>query len=133
MGQWCVYQAYPLLSELPGSPSECACAVLWVRGGLINVTETNPPTSKRGPCDQDALTQLHDDITNDGRHIAKYLQALIHECPTQNGTETGNILATKKLESVTYVNLVHSGGASSNATDGGVKIQLRSLPQNLLV
>ena len=133
VGRWCLYQAYPLLSELPGSPSECACAVLWVRGGLINVTETNPPASKRGPCDQDALTQLHDDITHDDRHIAKYLQTLIHECPTQNATETGNILATKKLESVTVISLVNPGGASSNITDGGVEIQLQGLPQKLLV
>jgi hypothetical protein len=78
------------------------------------------------------LTQLHDDITNDDRHIAKYLQTLIHECPTQNAAETGNILATKKLESVTAINLLHSGGASNNVTDGGVEIQLRGLPQKLL-
>ena len=135
VGRWCLYQAYPLLSELPGSPSECACAILLVRGGLINVTETNPPasTSKRGPCDQDALTQLHDDITHDDRNIAKYLRSLIHECPTQNATETGNILATKKLESVTVISLVNPGGASSNITDGGVEIQLQGLPQKLLV
>jgi hypothetical protein len=79
------------------------------------------------------LTQLHDDITHDDRHIAKYLQTLIHECPTQNATETGNILATKKLESVTVISLVNPGGASSNITDGGVEIQLQGLPQKLLV
>ena len=130
--QWCLYQAYPLLAELPGSPSECACAVLWVRGDLINVNTITSSLSKRGPCDQGALTQLHDDMVSEDRYIATYLQTLIHYCASQNGTETENILATKKLgSSVTSINLFNPGGASDVA-DGGVKIQLRGLPQKLL-
>ena len=129
--RWCLYQAYPLLTELPGSPSECACAVLWVRGDPINVKIKTTSLSKRGPCNQGALTQLHDDMVREDRYIATYLQTLIHFCASQNGTETENILATNKLGSVTSINLFDPGGASKIA-DGGVKIQLRVLPQKLL-
>jgi Leucine-rich repeat (LRR) protein len=120
--RWCLYQSYPLLSELPGSPSQCACALLYIRGDYK--TQSGLKSSKaRDPCDQGALTQLHDDITNDELHIAKYLQILIHNCPMQNATETGNILATNKLEKVTTIMLQ----STRNGTDEGVKIQLRGL------
>jgi hypothetical protein len=138
IGRWCLYQAYPLLSGLPGSPSECACTLLYIKGDYK--TQSGSKSSReRDPCDEGALTQLHDDITNDELHIAKYLQILIHNCPMQNATETGNILATNKLDRLTTIMLYLIPGINGlnleraqkgdkpSRMDEGVKIQLRGL------
>ena len=104
MGRWCLYQAFPLLTALPGSPSACACAVLFVRGPR-NKTESN-----HGPCDKGALTQLHDDLVNEDLHIAKYLHTLIHYCPSQHITETEDILAAP-MNSMEFLLVQQMGGA----------------------
>ena len=74
VGRWCLYQSFPLLTAMPGSPSSCACAVLFVRGPPAPSSNTQPSSSdwsRRGPCDKHALTQLHSDLVNEDLHIAK--------------------------------------------------------------
>ena len=74
VGRWCLYQSFPLLTAMPGSPSSCACAVLFVRGPSApssNTQTSSSDWSRRGPCDQHALTQLHSDLVNEDLHIAK--------------------------------------------------------------
>ena len=112
VGRWCLYQAFPLLSVLPGSPSECACAVLFVGGDNPYAPKPHPDSDDRGPCDPDALTQLHDDLVNEDRSTATYLQILIHGCAMENSTQTGNILAGN-LESV------HTIFLNNNHAEGG--------------
>ena len=104
MGRWCLYQSFPLLTALPGSPSACACAVLFVRGPW-NKTESN-----HGPCDNGALTQLHDDLVNEDLHIAKYLHTLIHYCPLQHITETEDILVAP-MDEMEFLMEQQKGGA----------------------
>ena len=129
MGRWCVYQAFPLFTTMPGSSSaECACAVLFVRGATNN---TKSALIEQDPCDQNALTQLHDDIAKN-RDIGKYVQTLLHYCPMQNTTQTDNILAAK-LDSVATVMLWNPSGAHvSNMAGRGVELQLHGLPSTLL-
>jgi len=98
VSRWCVFQAFPLLTTLPGSPSACACAVLYVR-----------PATNETECDSLALSQLHDDVVNEDRQIAKYLTVLVHNCPMQNMTQMENILGTE-MGSVTSIVLNQPGG-----------------------
>ena len=139
MGRWCVYQAFPLFTTMPGSSAECACAVLFVRGATNNTIKSalikqdalQPGQTVGDPCDQNALTQLHDDIAKN-RDIAKYVQTLLHYCPMQNTTQTDNILAAK-LDSVATVMLWNPSGAHvSNMAGRGVELQLHGLPSTLL-
>ena len=97
VGKWCYQKSYPLLTSLPGSSSECGCAVI-----IVNGTEHN------NTCDPIALTQLHDDLVNEDRQIAKHLRVLTHFCPSQNVTQTENILAAK-LDSVSTIILYSVG------------------------
>ena len=123
VGRWCLRQAFPLLSTLPGSPSACACAVLFVRP---------PRSTNQTECDQTALTQLHDDLINEDRHVAKYLQNMIHHCPMQNTTQTEKILGAK-MDAVTsmVVGLAGKGGVPSPS--GGETVGLPDLrTKNLL-
>jgi len=100
-GKWCYQKSYPLLTSMPGSPSECACAVILVNG-----------TGHNNTCDPVALTQLHDDLVNEDRQIAKHVRILIHFCPSQNVTQTENILAAK-LDSVSVIGLFRVGDGVS--------------------
>ena len=101
VGKWCYQQSYPLLTSMPGSPSECGCAAIVVNGSGHNNT-----------CDLVALTQLHDDLVNEDRQIAKHLRVLLHFCPTQNVTQTENILAAK-LDHVSSIGLFRIGDGVS--------------------
>ena len=116
-GKWCYQKSYPLLTSMPGSPSECGCAIIIVNG-----------TGHNNTCDPVALTQLHDDLVNEDRQIAKYLRVLVHLCASQNVTQTENILAAK-LDSVSTIGLFRVGDGVSYhcppsqypcATGGGV-------------
>ena len=96
-GKWCYQKSYPLLTSIPGSPSECGCAIIIVNG-----------TGHNNTCDPVALTQLHDDLVNEDRQIAKQLRILTHFCPSQNVAQTENILAAK-LDSVSTIGLYSVG------------------------
>ena len=116
VGRWCLRQAFPLLSTLPGSPSACACAVLFVtppgyRSGM-NTNQTE--------CDPAALTRLHDDLVDDDLHIAKYLRNVMHHCPMQNLIQTEKILGSQ-MDAVTSISVkgTDRGGCSTAAATGG--------------
>ena len=124
IGRWCLRQAFPLLSALPGSPSECACAVLFVK----------PATNQTG-CDPTALTRLHDDLVDEDLNIAQYLRAMIHHCPMQNKTQTEQILAAK-LEYVTSIEVRDGRKATvgGRSTSLGETLELPDLrTKNLLM
>ena len=117
VGKWCYQKSYPLLTSLPGSPSECGCAAIIVNG-----------TGHNNTCDPVALTQLHDDLVNEDRQIAKHVRVLVHLCPSQNMKQMENILAAK-LDSVSSIGLFRIGDDVSYncppsqypcATGGGV-------------
>ena len=134
VGRWCLYQAFPLFTEMPGSPSECACAVLFVRGRPSSTTTSTAAQ----PCDRNALTKLHDDLVGKDLNIAPRLQILIHRCPIQNQTETENILATPMADLKTIEMQMPDGDISrriDRTTLGGAAgIGLRGLqtPQLLV-
>ena len=100
VGKWCYQHAYPLLTSMPGSPSECGCAAIIVSDWHNNT------------CDPTLLTQLHDDLVNEDRQIAKHLRVLMHLCPSQNVTQTENILAAK-LDHVSSIGLFRIGDGVS--------------------
>ena len=85
---------------MPGSPSECGCAAIIVSDWHNNT------------CDPTLLTQLHDDLVNEDRQIAKHLRVFKHFCPTQNVTQTENILASK-LDSLSTIGLFRVGDGVS--------------------
>ena len=107
MEQWCLRQAFPLLTTLPGSRPECACALLIVR-----------PVSNQTACDATALTQLHDDLVNEDRHIAKYLRNMIHDCAMQNTTQTEQILGAK-MESIASIDMRTTTSSRTGSEEGG--------------
>ena len=129
VGRWCVYQSVPLLTVLPGSPSACACAVLYVRGPAIDIHTVNS-TSPRLPCNEDMLTQLHGDF-NEHLHVSEKLISLVHDCPMQNITQTTDILATK-MDSLASIRLRNSV-IGFNATVKKARLNMRDLKtKNLL-
>ena len=125
VNRWCIYRAYPLLATMPGAPSQCACSVVFIAGAIRGAGQQDNETST---CDSGALTQLHDDLVDESRHIAQYLQTLIHHCPSQNVSQTENILAAK-LSSATAI-VLGRPAARANTTvvsPGAAALRLRGL------
>jgi hypothetical protein len=125
VNRWCIYRAYPLLATMPGSPSQCACSVVFVAGATRGAGQQDNETST---CDTGALTQLHDDLVDESRHVAQYLQTLIHHCPSQNVSQTENIL-TAKLSSATAIVLGQpvAWANTAVASPGAAALRLRGL------
>ena len=99
VGQWCVQQAFPLLSEMPGSPTECVCT------GVI-VKRAEGGETGEGECDPAMLTQFHTDIGDSNLRIAEHIQTMIHYCPLQNvTTPLSKALGRAKLERANFLML----------------------------